>query len=167
MSEKAILDSVKQNSSDKDISLIEGNRGLFDGMNIDGQYSTAELAKLTKSPVIIIVDVTMCTRTVAALIMGCQHFDPEVNISGIIINRVAGQRQKNLIKSSIEKYCKIPVIGAIPKLKDNPFPERHMGLVPRQESGEVAVRPGPGIKRIISITNDIRSMILVYLKYTR
>ena len=134
MSEKAILDSVKQNSSDKDISLIEGNRGLFDGMNIDGQYSTAELAKLTKSPVIIIVDVTMCTRTVAALIMGCQHFDPEVNISGIIINRVAGQRQKNLIKSSIEKYCKIPVIGAIPKLKDNPFPERHMGLVPHFES---------------------------------
>ena len=66
--------------------------------------------------------------------MGCQHFDPEVNISGIILNRVAGQRQKNLIKSSIEKYCKIPVIGAIPKLKDNPFPERHMGLVPHFES---------------------------------
>ncbi len=134
MSEKAILDSVKQNSTGMDISLIEGNRGLFDGMNIDGQYSTAELAKLTGSPVIIIVDVTMCTRTVAALIMGCQHFDPGINIAGIILNRVAGSRQKNLITSSIEKYCNIPVIGAIPKLKDNPFPERHMGLVPHFES---------------------------------
>ncbi|MBN2418521.1 MAG: hydrogenobyrinic acid a,c-diamide synthase (glutamine-hydrolyzing) [Deltaproteobacteria bacterium] len=135
MSEKAILDSVTCNSSNMDMALIEGNRGLFDGVNVDGQYSTAELAKLTKSPVIVIVDVTMCTRTVAALIMGCQHFDPELEISGIILNRVAGARQKNLIKSSIEKYCGIPVIGEIPKLKDNPFPERHMGLVPHFESG--------------------------------
>ena len=134
MRDEVILNSIEQNSKDMDISLIEGNRGLFDGMNVDGQYSTAELAKLTKSPVIIIVDVTMCTRTVAALIMGCQHFDPELNIAGIILNRVAGARQKNLIKDSIEKYCNIPVIGAIPKLRDNPFPERHMGLVPHFES---------------------------------
>ena len=135
MSSDIILDSVVNNSKGRDISLIEGNRGLFDGMNVDGKYSSAELAKLTGSPVIIIVDVTMCTRTVAALIMGCQHFDPDLNVAGVILNRVAGPRQKNLITESIVKYCNINVIGSIPKLKDNPFPERHMGLVPHLESG--------------------------------
>lgn len=134
MNNEVILDSMKNNSKGMDISLIEGNRGLFDGMNADGQYSSAELAKLTKAPVILIVDVTMSTRTVAALIMGCQHFDPELDIAGVILNRVAGQRQKNLITDSIKKYCGINVIGAIPKLRDNPFPERHMGLVPHLES---------------------------------
>ncbi len=134
MNKKSILNSIKENSADTDLSLIEGNRGLFDGMNVDGKYSSAELGKLTKSPVIIIADVTMSTRTVAALIMGCQTFDPGLDIAGVILNRVAGKRQKNLVKNSIEKYCKIPVIGSIPKLKDNPFPERHMGLVPHFES---------------------------------
>ncbi len=138
MDSETILDSVKNNSKGMDISLIEGNRGLFDGMNVDGQYSTAELAKLTKSPVIIIADVTMTTRTMAALIMGCSRFDPDLEIAGVILNRVAGSRQKNLVKDSIEKYCGIPVIGAIPKLKDNPFPERHMGLVPHFETGYAA-----------------------------
>jgi len=134
MDEASILNSITGNSAGADISLIEGNRGLFDGMNVDGRYSTAELGKMTKSPVIIIADVTMSTRTVAALIMGCQYFDPDLDISGVILNRVAGPRQKNLVKNSIEKYCNIPVIGSIPKLKDNPFPERHMGLVPHFES---------------------------------
>ena len=134
MDNGAILDSMEINSKGMDISLIEGNRGLFDGMNVDGRYSSAELAKLIGSPVILIVDVTMSTRTVAALIMGCQHFDPELDIAGIILNRVAGSRQKNIITDSIKKYCGINVVGTIPKLKDNPFPERHMGLVPHLES---------------------------------
>ena len=135
MDKNAILSSIITHSADADISLIEGNRGLFDGMNIDGKYSSAELAKLIKSPVIIITDVTMSSRTVAALIMGCQKFDPELDIAGVILNRVAGTRQNNLVKDSIEKYCNLPVIGSIPKLRDNPFPERHMGLVPHFESG--------------------------------
>ena len=134
MNNDAILNSIVNNSKGKDISLIEGNRGLYDGMNVEGKYSSAELAKLTRAPVLIIVDVTMCTRTAAALIMGCQQFDPELNIAGVILNRVAGPRQKNLIKDSIEKYCGIKVVGSIPKLRDNPFPERHMGLVPHFES---------------------------------
>lgn len=134
MDKNSILNSIKTHSSDADLSLIEGNRGLFDGMNVEGRFSSAELGKLTKSPVIIIADVTMSTRTVAALILGCQRFDPDLDIAGVILNRVAGTRQKNLVKDSIEKYCNIPVIGSVPKLKGNPFPERHMGLVPHLES---------------------------------
>jgi cobyrinic acid a,c-diamide synthase len=133
MNKEQILRSFLSNSSNFDLSLIEGNRGLYDGLDVEGSCSTAELAKLLKAPVIIIVDVTMATRTVAAIVKGCQIFDPDLNIAGIILNRVAGSRQENLIRDSIEKFCGIPVVGSVPKLKDNPFPERHMGLVPYQE----------------------------------
>jgi len=133
MNNDQILDSFVSNSKHADLCLIEGNRGLYDGLDVEGSCSTAELTKLLKAPVLIIVDVTMATRTVAAIVKGCQVFDPDLDIAGIILNRVAGPRQKNLIKGSIEKFCHIPVLGSIPKLKENPFPERHMGLVPFQE----------------------------------
>lgn len=133
MSERQILDSFRNHSADSDISLIEGNRGLYDGLDLNGCCSTAELGKLTGSPVILIVDVTMATRTMAALVMGCQNFDPDLNIAAVILNRVAGPRQERLVRDSIEQYCGIPVIGSVPKLRENPFPQRHMGLVPYQE----------------------------------
>ena len=75
----------------------------------------------------------MTTRTVAAIIMGCQRFDPDLKIVGVILNRVAGPRQETLIRNSIERYCGLPVVGSVPKLKGGLFPERHMGLVPYQE----------------------------------
>jgi len=129
-----IVQSFISHSDDADLSLIEGNRGLFDGLDVEGRCSTAELAKLLKSPVILIVDVSMATRTVAAVTKGCQTFDPDLNVAGIILNRVAGSRQEALITNAIEKYCGTIVVGSIPKLQDAVFPERHMGLVPYQES---------------------------------
>jgi cobyrinic acid a,c-diamide synthase len=128
-----ILHSFFANSGDSDISLIEGNRGLFDGFDLEGRCSTAELGKLLKAPIILVADVTMATRTIAALSMGCQKFDPALNIAGVILNRVAGPRQETLVRNSVERYCEIPVIGAVPKLKEDLFPERHMGLVPHLE----------------------------------
>ena len=134
MNPDQIVASVLRNSADADISVIEGNRGLFDGLDLGGCCSTAELGRILKSPVILIVDVTMATRTVAALVMGCQKFDPELKISGVILNRVAGPRQESLTRNAVEQYCGIPVVGSVPKLKQNIFPERHMGLVPHLES---------------------------------
>lgn len=133
MTESQIIRSFLNHSAGSDISLIEGNRGLYDGLDLDGRSSTAELGKLTGSPVILIVDVTMTTRTMAALVMGCQNFDPDLDIAAVILNRVAGARQESLVRDSIEHYCGLPVVGSVPKLKENPFPERHMGLVPYQE----------------------------------
>jgi cobyrinic acid a,c-diamide synthase len=133
MTNEQIVQSFVSHSSDADLSLIEGNRGVFDGLDLEGRYSTAELAKLLKTPVILIVDVTMATRTVAAVIKGCQAFDPDLNVAGIILNRVAGSRQEALITNAIEKYCGTIVVGSVPKLQDTIFPERHMGLVPYQE----------------------------------
>jgi len=131
-----ILRSFFTYSAGADIALIEGNRGLFDGLDLEGCCSTAELGRLLRSPVVIIVDVTMTTRTTAALVMGCQKFDPELNTAGVILNRVAGARQESLVRRAVEQYCDLPVLGAVPKLRGDFFPERHMGLVPRQESGE-------------------------------
>lgn len=133
MTREQILDSFLSRSADADLSLIEGNRGLFDGLDLEGCCSTAELARMLDSPVVLIVDVTMVTRTVAAFVMGCRQFDPDLKIAGIILNRVAGRRQESLVRACVEQYCGIPVVGAVPKLKGDFFPERHMGLIPQQE----------------------------------
>lgn len=119
-----------------DIALIEGNRGLHDGFDTEGSHSTAELAKLTKSPVILIVDCTKMTRTSAAVVLGCMKLDPEVNISGVVLNRISGKRHESVARASIEHYCGVPVVGAIPRFKDAQFMERHMGLVPHQEAAD-------------------------------
>jgi cobyrinic acid a,c-diamide synthase len=134
MNPEQIVTSLVRNSAGADVSVIEGNRGLFDGLDLDGCCSTGELGKIVKSPVILIVDVSMATRTVAALVLGCQKFDPDLRISGVILNRAAGPRQESLARSAVEHYCGIPVVGAVPKLKQNIFPERHMGLVPHLET---------------------------------
>jgi cobyrinic acid a,c-diamide synthase len=128
-----ILLSFTSQTPISDIAVVEGNRGLYDGIDLEGSTSTSELAKLLKAPVVLIVDCTKSTRTVAAMVSGCLQFDPDVNICGVILNRVAGARHESILRRSIEAYCSLPVLGAIPKIKGEPFPERHMGLVPTPE----------------------------------
>jgi cobyrinic acid a,c-diamide synthase len=130
---KHILQSFLFHSSQGDIAVIEGNRGLYDGIDIQGSTSTAELAKLLHAPVVLCIDCTKSTRTMAAAVLGCMQFDPGVDIKGVILNRVAGPRHEKILRQSIEHHCNIPVLGAVPKLGTQNFPERHMGLVPTQE----------------------------------
>lgn len=126
-----ITDHFMSSSRDYELALIEGNRGLYDGLDVEGNYSTAELAKLLKAPLVLVVNATKTTRTIAALIKGCLEFDPELNIAGVILNQVAGQRHIDISTQAIEKYCPLPVLGAIPKLgRDNAIiPGRHLGLI--------------------------------------
>jgi cobyrinic acid a,c-diamide synthase len=133
MSKDQVLSSFALNTKQAEIAVIEGNRGLYDGMDIEGSVSTAELAKLLQSPVVLIVDCTKVTRTVAALVLGCQLFDPDVPIKGVILNRLGGGRHEALIRKSIERFCRLPIVGAIPRLSHITFPGRHLGLVPPQE----------------------------------
>jgi cobyrinic acid a,c-diamide synthase len=116
-----------------DLALIEGNRGLFDGKDEQGTCSTAELARMLNSPVVIVVDCTKVTRTMAAIVMGCQMFDPDLDLKGVILNRIAGNRHEAVVRSSIERYTDLKVFGALPKMSSNPIPERHMGLISDQE----------------------------------
>jgi len=138
MTAEEMLRSFVQRSNTGDISVIEGNRGLYDGVDIRGSFSTAELAKLLRAPVILIVDATKVTRTAAAQVLGCIQFDPEVEIAGVLLNQVSGKRHEQILKGAIEHYCKIPVLGVIPRENRNLFPERHLGLVPPQESDNIS-----------------------------
>jgi cobyrinic acid a,c-diamide synthase len=115
------------------VAVIEGNRGLFDSMDLEGSTSTAELAKLLNCPVVLILDCTKATRTLAALVLGCLHFDPDLDLRAAILNRVANARHEQKIRKSLAHYTGVPVIGAVPNLSDKDFPERHMGLVPTPE----------------------------------
>jgi cobyrinic acid a,c-diamide synthase len=128
-----IMNSLRIHASSRTIAVVEGNRGLYDGIDMQGSTSTAELAKLLMAPVILCMDCTKSTRTLAATALGCLMFDPDTPIKGIILNRVSGKRHERMIQKSIEYHCGIPVLGAIPRLDSDHFPERHMGLVPTPE----------------------------------
>ncbi|MEJ2731622.1 MAG: cobyrinate a,c-diamide synthase, partial [Deltaproteobacteria bacterium] len=128
-----ILQSFTAHTRENDIAVIEGNRGLFDGIDLAGSTSTGELAKLLEAPILLCVDCTKITRTMAAVISGLMQFDPDVLIKGVVLNRVAGSRHERILRDNIEHYCGMPVLGAIPKLTAQIFPERHMGLVPTPE----------------------------------
>lgn len=116
-----------------DIVLIEGNRGLFDGRDLQGSCSTGTLAAALHCPVLLSLDCTKMTRTAAALIHGLTTFDPQVRIGGVVLNQIATERQAALVRSSIEHYTGVPVLGCVPRLTQNPLPERHMGLVSHHE----------------------------------
>jgi len=116
-----------------DVAVIEGNRGLHDGLDADGTYSTAALAVLLDAPVVLVVDCTKMTRTTAAVVTGCMALDKNVAVRGVVLNQVAGSRHEAVVRESVERYCRVPVVGAIPRFGDGRFPERHMGLTPHQE----------------------------------
>jgi len=133
--ENEVLHSFQKHSFKTDLAVIEGNRGLYDGIDLTGSTSTAELAKLLQIPVVLCIDCTKSTRTMAAAVYGCLRFDKDVKIISVILNRVAGKRHEKILRDSIEHHCGIPVMGALPKLKWQSFPQRHMGLVPTPEHG--------------------------------
>ncbi|MGC8595755.1 MAG: cobyrinate a,c-diamide synthase [Candidatus Kryptoniota bacterium] len=112
------------------ISIIEGNRGIFDGFDSKGTYSTAELAKLLKAPIVIVQDISKVTRTAAASISGCNNIDPVLKIAGVILNRVANKRHEQVVRRAIEELTGVPILGAIPKLPDEfSLPSRYLGLI--------------------------------------
>ena len=133
INQPTISQSFNHHTLNTDFAVIEGNRGLYDGIDSTGSTSTAELAKLLGLPVILCIDCTKSTRTMGAVVLGCICFDPDVKIQGVILNRVAGSRHEQILRKTIEQYCDVPVVGALPKLSVNIFPERHMGLVPTPE----------------------------------
>lgn len=136
MRKNEICNSVFDQSLKNNITIIEGAMGLYDGLDLQGSSSTAEIAKLTHSPVLLVVDATRMTRSIAAMVMGYQHFDPDVQIIGVVLNKVARVRHEKIAREAIEEFCKIPVLGAIPKDVNLCIPDRHLGLVTKGEIDE-------------------------------
>lgn len=133
MERDEILTTVATHSSSADISLIEGNKGLYDGLDLDGSNSNAALAKLTNTPVILVLDARGMTRGIAPLILGYQAFDPDINIKGVILNQLGGSRHETKLRNVIEHYTDAQVVGAIHRDNRINIDERHLGLVPSHE----------------------------------
>jgi cobyrinic acid a,c-diamide synthase len=138
----AIAGSLGRAAVAADIAVIEGNRGLFDGADEQGTHSTAELAKSIAAPVVLVVDATKATRTLAALVLGCHAMDSDLKIAGVVLNRVGTARQEAIVRKAMLDETGIPVVGAIPRLCAHELPSRHLGLVTPSEhqdaSGAIA-----------------------------
>ena len=129
-----IIDTFTRNMDGKDIGLIEGNKGLFDGIDVDGTDSNAALSKLLKTPVVLVIDTAGITRGVAPLIQGYLGFDPKVNICGVILNKVGGARHESKLRAALERYTDAEVLGSIGRDTAFQIPERHLGLIPANEA---------------------------------
>lgn len=117
-----------------EVNLVEGNKGLYDGLALDGSNSNAALAKLLDLPVILVIDARGMTRGIAPLILGYQAFDRDINIAGVILNNLGGSRHESKLRAVIEHYTDVPVIGAIHHDERLSIVERHLGLMPSNES---------------------------------
>lgn len=133
MDKETIKASFATHSQGADISIIEGAMGLFDGVDLEGSGSAAEVAKTVKAPVILVVNCTRMTRSVAAMVQGYRYFDKDVNVAAVVLNNVGRSRHENILRKSIEKYCDIPVVGAMPRGDQYGIPDRHLGLIPAEE----------------------------------
>ena len=116
------------------VNLVEGNKGLYDGLALDGSNSNAALAKMLDLPVFLVIDARGMTRGIAPLILGYQAFDRGINIAGVILNNLGGSRHESKLRAVIEHYTDVPVIGAIHHDDRLSIVERHLGLMPSNES---------------------------------
>ena len=123
-----------------DISLVEGNKGLYDGLALDGSNSNAALARRLDMPVLLVIDARGMTRGIAPLILGYQAFDRQVRIGGVILNQLGGARHEAKLRAVIEHYTDVPVLGAVQHDSRLAMVERHLGLMPTAEVGNVDQR---------------------------
>ncbi|MEU3237418.1 cobyrinate a,c-diamide synthase [Streptomyces anthocyanicus] len=122
-----------------DIAVVEGVMGLYDGAAGEGELaSTAQVAKLLRAPVVLVVDASSQSRSVAALVHGFVSWDPEVRIGGVILNKVASDRHEALLREAVDSVG-VPVLGVLRRAAPVETPSRHLGLVPVAERGSDAV----------------------------
>jgi cobyrinic acid a,c-diamide synthase len=138
LSKEIVLDIFTRGSQGADISIMEGVMGFLDGKNPKtNEGSTAEISMITQSPVLLVVNCASMARSAAAIVKGFQLLAEASNIVGVIANKVGSKGHFNLVKMAIEQECKIPVIGYLKRELDIEIPERHLGLIPSIERGEL------------------------------
>ena len=120
MGRDEILRTFAARSRGADISLIEGNKGLYDGLSLDGSNSNAALATLLETPVVLVIDARGMTRGIAPLILGYQAFDPQIRIAGVILNQLGGSRHEAKLRAVIEHYTDVPVLERCITMTDSP-----------------------------------------------
>jgi len=123
-----------------ELALVEGNKGLYDGLALDGSNSNAALARRLGLPVLLVIDARGMTRGIAPLILGYQAFDRGIRIGGVILNRLGGARHEAKLRAVIEHYTDVPVLGAVAEDPRLAVMERHLGLMPCAEVDDAQVR---------------------------
>lgn len=160
-----IQSTLTRRSHNADIALIEANKGLYDGVDLEGSDSNAALAKLLGVPVFLVIDAEGITRGIAPLLLGYCAFDPAVWIAGVILNKVAGSRHEGKLRAAVERYSDLPVLGCLRRDADLTVRERHIGLTTPAETGEVealiartaaAVRDGVDLDRVHALAAQAR-----------
>ncbi|MHC1582126.1 MAG: Ni-sirohydrochlorin a,c-diamide synthase [Candidatus Syntropharchaeia archaeon] len=163
MDENTIIEIFSRSAGD--ISIIEGVRGLFEGISVDSDAgSTAHIAKILKSPVILVLNVRSITKSAAAIVSGFRNFDRKVEIRGVILNNVSGEGHRSKVVRAIKKFSDIEVLGVIPRTDLMEMKNRHLGLIPAVESapdpkriGEI-VEKNVDLDRIIKIANSAEDL---------
>jgi len=166
MSHEEILTTFTARSAMADISLIEGNKGLFDGLDVEGTDSNAALARMLLSPVVLVIDCNGMTRGIAPLMRGYQDFESDIDIRGVILNKVGGTRHEAKLRAAIERYTDIAVLGAIGRQPALEIAERHLGLIPSNECSNAseavdrladAVSEGVDTDQVLAIANSSKT----------
>ena len=158
MNQEEILACFEAHRQGADVTVVEGNKGLFDGLDVEGSDCNAALAVMLKLPVLLVIDVTGITRGIAPLLAGYTKFDPDVRIAGVILNRVAGPRQESKLRAAVERYSDLPVLGAIGRDPRLVIEERHLGLVPGNEDPGAVARIDK-IADVIEATVDLDAVL--------
>jgi len=154
MGDEEILKSVCRNGAGADIALAEGNMGLFDSIDVEGRGSTSDLARQLKAPVILVINTRNMTRSVAPLVQGFTGFEPDIDIAGVILNKVSGPRHEDKLRKVLERYTDVEVVGAIRRRPEIGIIQRHLGLQPAREALGSAEVIGQ-IEKIISESVDL------------
>ncbi|MCK5877140.1 MAG: cobyrinate a,c-diamide synthase, partial [Candidatus Marithrix sp.] len=140
MGREEIKQRFFQYNQDADISIIEGNKGLYDGMDVEGSDSNAALACLLEIPVILVIDTKGMTRGIAPLLLGYQLFSKKTNIAGVILNQVGGERHASKLRTAVEYHTDIKVLGTVWRCADLEIKERHLGLIPSNEDNQAQTK---------------------------
>ena len=160
MTPEQIVAGFAQRAEQADISIVEGNKGLYDGLALDGSNSNAALAQLLDLPVVLVLDAHGMTRGIAPLILGYQAFEPGIRIAGVILNQLGGSRHEAKLRAVIEHYTDVPVLGAVAKDPRLAMVERHLGLVPHGEMDDAQQRVRI-IGEVIAAQVDLQRLLAV------
>lgn len=143
-----------------DVAIVEGVMGMFDGASGRGELaSTAHVAKLLRAPVVLVVDGSSQSRSVAALVHGFASWDPQVRLAGVILNRVASDRHEHLLREALEEGSGVPVLGSVRRAAAVATPSRHLGLVPVVERSAEAVRAVRDMGELIAASVDLDAVL--------
>ncbi|WP_405011120.1 cobyrinate a,c-diamide synthase [Kitasatospora sp. NBC_01539] len=143
-----------------DVAVVEGVMGLFDGAAGRGELSsTAHVAKLLRAPVVLVVDASSQSRSVAALVHGFASWDPEVRLAGVILNRVASDRHEHLLREALEEGSGVPVLGCVRRAAAVATPSRHLGLVPAVERSADALRAVRDMGELVGASVDLDALL--------